>query len=70
MLDYQSPTPWVDQNAATHLVWGTSSNCVESVMVEGQFVMFERQFDFDVDEIYAKSREVAERLWRQVDTIK
>ncbi len=70
ILDYQSPTPWVDQNAATHLVWGTSSNCVESVMVEGKFVMYERQFEFDVEEIYAKSREVAERLWRQVDTIK
>ncbi len=70
LLDYHSPTPWVDANAATHLVWGTSSNCVDSVMIEGQMVMRNRQFDFDVEEIYAKAREVAAKVWAKVDTIK
>ena len=41
------PHAWVDQCSYPPCV-GTSSNCVESVMVEGQFVMFERQFDFYV----------------------
>ena len=69
ILDYQSPTPWVDGNAATHLVWGTSSNCVDSVMVEGNMVMEHRSFGFDVEEIYAKAAEVAQRVWKKVDTI-
>ncbi|PKL02992.1 MAG: chlorohydrolase, partial [Spirochaetae bacterium HGW-Spirochaetae-9] len=69
ILDYNSPTPWVDGNAATHLVWGTSSNCVDSVMVEGNMVMEHRSFGFDVQEIYAKAAEVAQRVWKKVDTI-
>ncbi len=69
ILDYQSPTPWVADNAATHLVWGTSSNCVDSVMVEGRMVMEHRSFNFDIQEIYAKAAEVAKRVWNKVDTV-
>ncbi|MHC1692205.1 MAG: putative aminohydrolase SsnA [Sphaerochaetaceae bacterium] len=69
MLDYNSPTPWVDANAAGHFVWGISSNSVHSVMVEGKLVMENRQFPFDVKEIYAKAAEVASRVWAKVDKI-
>lgn len=69
ILSYQSPTPWVDGNAATHIVWGTSSNAVESVMVNGRLVMENRVFPFDVEEIYAKAAEVAKRVWSRVDEI-
>ena len=69
ILDYLNPTPLVEDNAAAHIVWGMSSNCVDSVMVEGKMVMEHRTFDLDVHEIYAKAAEVAKRVWKRVDTI-
>ena len=69
VLDYNSPTPLVNDNGASHIVWGISSNAVESVMVDGKMVMENRTFGFDVKEIYAKAREVAKRVWQKVDTI-
>ncbi len=69
ILDYRSPTPLEDANLATHVVWGMSSNSVESVMINGKMVMENRSFDFDVDEIYAKAAEVGKRIWAKVDTL-
>jgi len=70
IMDYRSPTPLEDDNLATHLVWGMSSNSVDSVMINGNMVMDGRTFDFDVNEIYAKAAEVGRRIWKKVDTIK
>ena len=67
ILDYQNPTPLVSGNAAGHFVWGMSSNCVESVMVNGKLLMENRQFDFDQKEIYAKAAEAAKKLWARTD---
>lgn len=70
ILDYHNPTPLVADNCAGHLVWGMSSNCVESVVVDGKLVMENRQFPgLDVPAIYAKAAEVAARVWKKVDTI-
>jgi hypothetical protein len=47
-----------------------SSNCVETVLVNGKIVMEERKFPgLDVEEIYAGAREVAQRVWKTVDKI-
>jgi cytosine/adenosine deaminase-related metal-dependent hydrolase len=69
ILDYQSPTPWVDANAPAHVVWGTGSDAVDSVMVDGKLVMEHRQFGFDVEEIPAKAAQIARRVWHKVDAI-
>jgi len=69
VLDYHAPTPLVQANAASHVVWGISSNAVESVMVDGRMVMEKRTFPFDVEEVYAKAAEVARRVWNSVDSI-
>lgn len=69
ILDYHSPTPFVDDNIATHIVWGMSSNAVDSVMVDGKMIMKHREFDLDVERIYAKAAEVAQRVWKKVDTL-
>ncbi|MDD3902111.1 MAG: putative aminohydrolase SsnA [Sphaerochaeta sp.] len=70
ILDYHNPTPLVADNAASHFVWGMSSNCVESVMVDGKFVMENRKFPgLDVDAIYAQAAKVAQRVWEKVDKI-
>lgn len=69
ILDYRCPTPLVPANAAGHFVWGMSSGCVESVIVDGKVVMDHRSFPgLDVDAIYAKAREEASRVWHTVDT--
>ena len=57
------------ENAAGHFIWGMSSNCVESVMVNGKMVMENRQFGFDQKEVYAKAAEVAKRLWERTDRL-
>lgn len=70
ILDYQNPTPLVEGNAAGHFVWGMSSNCVESVMVNGKLVMENHSFPgLDVEDIYARAAKVAERVWEKVDKI-
>jgi putative selenium metabolism protein SsnA len=70
ILDYQSPTPIVEGNVAGHFVWGMSSNCVESVIVDGKLVMEDHKFPgLDVEDIYARAAKVAERVWKKVDKI-
>lgn len=69
ILDYHSPTPLVADNVGSHVVWGMSSNAVDSVMVDGRLVMEHRCFPFDVAQIYAKAAEVAKRVWKRVDEI-
>lgn len=71
LLDYDAPTPLVKKNAATHFVWGISSNSVDTVIINGKTVLKDKKFcDIDADEIYAKSRECAKRLWKKADRIK
>ncbi|HNZ95010.1 MAG TPA: putative aminohydrolase SsnA [Sphaerochaeta sp.] len=70
ITDYHNPTPLVQENAASHFIWGMSSNCVESVIVDGKVVMENRAFaHLDVDEIYREAAKVAKRVWKEVDTI-
>ncbi|NLZ76989.1 MAG: amidohydrolase family protein, partial [Spirochaetales bacterium] len=70
VTDYHNPTPLVQENAASHFIWGMSSNCVESVIVDGKVVMGNRTFaHLDVDEIYREAAKVAKRVWKEVDTI-
>ncbi|MDN5332887.1 MAG: hypothetical protein PWP59_149 [Sphaerochaeta sp.] len=70
ICDYHAPTPLVADNAATHFVWGMSSNCVESVMVGGKLVMENHQFPgLDVQKIYDEATKVAGRVWEKVNTI-
>ena len=59
------------KNAATHFVWGMSSNAVDTVIVNGRVVLKDKRFTcIDAEEIYAKSRECAKKLWKKADKIK
>ncbi len=70
ICDYHAPTPLVKENSPNHFVWGMSSNCVESVMVNGKLVMENHQFPgIDVERIYDEAAKVAQRVWAKVDTI-
>ncbi len=70
ILDYKNPTPLNENNAAGHFIWGMSSNCVESVFVNGKLVMENRSFPgLDLDEIYSKAAEVAQKVWERTDKL-
>ena len=71
ILDYHAPTPLVRENAATHFVWGISSNAVESTIIDGRLVYHGRRFTtVDADRIYQEASRVARRVWEKTDKIK
>jgi hypothetical protein len=41
---------------------------VESVMVNGKFVIRERRFPFNAQELYLKARAASEKLWSRLST--
>lgn len=70
ILNYKNPTPLVAENIGGHLVWGMSSNIVESVFVNGRLVYEDHKFvGIDENEIYAKAAKVAKRLWQRTDML-
>ncbi len=70
IINYDNPTPLLPDNAAGHFVWGMSSNCVESVMVNGKLLLENHAFtEIDEKEIYAKAAEVAKKLWERTGAL-
>ena len=47
VLDYNAPTPITGENLAWHFAFGISSAAVESVMVNGRFVIKDRKSILD-----------------------
>ncbi|MFY9555544.1 MAG: putative aminohydrolase SsnA [Blastocatellia bacterium] len=66
VLDYGSPTTLAAENLAWHLTFGINSAMVESVMVNGKFVIRARRFGLDEHDLYARARVAAERLWARL----
>ena len=70
IINYDNPTPLVPDNAAGHFIWGMSSNCVESVMVNGKLLLENHAFtEIDEKEIYAKAAKVAKKLWERTGAL-
>lgn len=67
VLDYQSPTPLVAENIGGHLIFGVTSRDVKTVIVNGRIVLENREFTFDVNQIYRKAQQVSQRLWDRMD---
>ncbi len=67
ILDYKSPTPLSKENLLGHFIFGMNSSIVESVMINGKWVMWNRQF-FGVDEeaVMVEAQKVAKRLWKRM----
>lgn len=68
VLDYGSPTPITAENLAWHFAFGITSASVESVMVNGKFVIRDRGFPFDSQEFYLQARAACEKLWARLRT--
>lgn len=67
VLDYQSPTPLTSENLAWHFAFAISSATVESVMVNGKFVIRDRRHA--LDDFYPEVRKASERLWAKLRTL-
>ncbi len=67
ILDYKSPTPISKENLIGHFIFGMNSSIVESVMINGKWVMWNRQF-FGVDEevVMKEATKVSKRLWHRM----
>lgn len=66
VLDYKPPTPMNGENFLGHMFFALSSRHVDSTIVGGRFLMKERRLLFlDEDQIAAKARELAQRLWQR-----
>ena len=63
VLDYHAPTPLTAENLAGHLIFGMNSGQVDSVMVNGRFIIKHRQSALDEQEIYRRSNEASRKLW-------
>lgn len=69
VLDYQAPTPLTSENLAWHLAFAMNSASVESVMVNGRFVMRDRQSAFDDHYLSEQARRATDKLWKQLQTL-
>ncbi len=65
LVDYDPHTPLDENTWLGHVIFGISQASVDSTMVNGRFLMWNRELLLDLDEteIKAKSRELAEKLW-------
>ena len=71
ILDYQNPTPLIKENLATHILWGMSSNVVESVIVNGVIRMENHEIvGIDTEKVFKEASKCAAKLWKVVDKIK
>jgi len=70
VLDYDPPTSLDADNLAWHWMFGMSSQQVESVMVAGEWAMQDRRLcRVDEEEVRARARLEAKRLWTRMETI-
>ncbi len=69
VYDYESPTPLVAANLPGHMAFGMNSTGVRTVIVNGQVSYEDYAFPFEIEEIYANARKVAQRLWKNMDAL-
>ena len=70
VLDYLPPTPMTVENLAGHFLFGMNSSMVESVMIDGKWVVKNRVLvGFDVESVYEKSKKVAKKMWKKMELL-
>jgi cytosine/adenosine deaminase-related metal-dependent hydrolase len=67
VVDYDAPTPFTSSNYNSHILFGMTGRNVVSTMIDGRFVMKDRELlNVDTEKIYAESRDVARGFWERV----
>jgi cytosine/adenosine deaminase-related metal-dependent hydrolase len=68
VLDYTPPTPMTSGNMSWHFHFGMRSSMVDSVMVDGRWIVRDHQVvGVDVPEVYEKAAISAKKLWRRME---
>jgi len=66
LVDYHSPTPLTAGNLPWHILFGFRESMVTGTIVNGQWLMRERQLlTLNEGEIAARARELAPRVWEK-----
>ena len=67
-LEYDPPTPLTNDSLPGHLVFGIASAPVDTTIIGGRVVMYQRKLRLDLDEkeVMAKVRESASEVWRRL----
>jgi putative selenium metabolism protein SsnA len=67
LLDYFPPTPLTSGNFPWHLIFGMDVHQVNSTMVNGRWLMRNRQLlTVDEERIHARARELSQALWNRM----
>lgn len=67
IMDYSAPSPLSGGNVNGHLLFGASGRNVVTTIANGKILMRDRKLTgLDRGEIFAKSRELAEKVWRRL----
>lgn len=70
VVDYDPPTPMTHQNFLSHLLFGIRTSMVESVMVDGRWVVRNRAFvHLNEQELLRGAADAARRLWSAMHAI-
>lgn len=67
IVDYDPLTPMNENNVNSHVLFGMNGRCVTHTIVGGKVLMKDREIIVaDEKEIFAKSRELATKLWERI----
>jgi putative selenium metabolism protein SsnA len=68
VLDYMPPTPLMTKNILGHFLFGMRSSNVESVMVDGRWIVWNRQLPgVDEEAVMRHAQKVAQKLWKKMN---
>ncbi len=64
--DYKSPTPITKDNIAAHFIFGLNSMDVDTVIINGNVVLKDKNFSYDIENIFKNSQEQALKLEKEM----
>ena len=67
IIDYKGPTPVNADTINSHILFGITGRHVDTTIINGRIVMKDRRLvNIDEEALMAKSRELAEKLWKRI----
>jgi cytosine/adenosine deaminase-related metal-dependent hydrolase len=67
VMDYSPPTPLTEDTIPGHVLFGMRSSMVKSVMVNGKWIMWNKQLmGVDEEEVMGASKDIAKKLWKRI----
>ena len=69
VVEYDPLTPFNENNANSHILFGINGRCVTTTMINGKVLMKDREIiGVDTERIMAKSRELSNKLWNKINS--